>query len=210
MAGPQAGKQLTRSGTFADAHDGGTPAGEGTGTVLNQRPPSKPARRRNISERNRPLWMLISGGLLMLVIIVVPLILGIYMSTLNLDQYSLRKWISAPFIGVENFVEALTNSPLLHSVWLSVSYSLIAMVVTVPLGIAAAVATQNAFKGRALMRSPKNPDTFAMRTGLGSGTTGMGRWRTSRPRRLQTQARIRARRPAYGRGRERQPERSSS
>lgn len=153
VAGPVPDKQLTRSGTFADAHDAGSTASAGTGTVGSQGPSKKPVRRRNISERNRPLWMLIPGGLLMLIIIVVPLILGIYMSTLNLDQYSLRKWISAPFIGVENFVEALTDSPLLHSVWLSVSYSLIAMVVTLPLGIAAAVATQNAFKGRALIRS---------------------------------------------------------
>lgn len=110
-------------------------------------------RRKGLSERNRPLWMLIPGGALMIIIIVVPLLLGIYMSALNLDQYTLRKWISSPFIGVENFVEAVTDSPLLHAVWLSVSYSLLAMVVTLPLGIAAAVATQNAFKGRALIRS---------------------------------------------------------
>ncbi|XAS68732.1 sugar ABC transporter permease [Micrococcaceae bacterium Sec5.7] len=110
-------------------------------------------RRKGISERNRPLWMLIPGGVLMLIIIVVPLVLGIYMSTLNLDQYTLRQWISSPFIGVENFVEAVGSSPLLHAVWLSVSYSLIAMMVTLPLGIAAAVATQNAFKGRAVVRS---------------------------------------------------------
>lgn len=116
-------------------------------------PGHKPARRKGLSERNRPLWMLIPGGLLMLVIIVVPLLLGIFMSTLSLDQYTLRKWVSAPFIGAENFVEALTSSPLLHSVWLSVSYSLIAMVVTLPLGIAAAVATQNSFRGRAVVRS---------------------------------------------------------
>jgi multiple sugar transport system permease protein len=110
-------------------------------------------RRKGLSERNRPLWMLIPGGALMIIIIVVPLLLGIYMSALNLDQYTLRKWISAPFIGVENFVEAVTSSPLLHAVWLSVSYSLLAMVVTLPLGIAAAIATQNAFKGRAVIRS---------------------------------------------------------
>lgn len=110
-------------------------------------------RRKGLSERNRPLWMLIPGGALMIIIIVVPLVLGIYMSVLNLDQYTLRRWISSPFVGVENFVEALTSSPLLNATWLSVSYSLLAMVVTLPLGIAAAVATQNAFKGRAVIRS---------------------------------------------------------
>src|SRR6478736_3760759 len=73
-----------------------TPAGGGQ--------PAPAGRRRMLTERNRPLWMLIPGGVLMIVIIVLPLLLGIYMSVLNLDQYTLRKWISAPFIGVDNFV----------------------------------------------------------------------------------------------------------
>jgi multiple sugar transport system permease protein len=137
----------SRASRTAAAEAGPPPAEEP------REPLSPSGRRKGLSERNRPLWMLIPGGALMIIIIVVPLLLGIYMSTLNLDQYTLRKWISSPFIGVENFVEAVGTSPLLHSVWLSVSYSLIAMVVTLPLGIAAAVATQNAFKGRAVVRS---------------------------------------------------------
>jgi multiple sugar transport system permease protein len=138
LAAESAASQASRDTVSAG---GRPPAGESKG------------RRRGLSERNRPLWMLIPGGALMIIIIVVPLILGIYMSTLNLDQYTLRRWISSPFIGVENFVEAVTSSPLLHATWLSISYSLLAMVVTLPLGIAAAVATQNAFKGRAVVRS---------------------------------------------------------
>ncbi|MCA4134255.1 carbohydrate ABC transporter permease [Arthrobacter sp. M4] len=138
-----------REARTADVPAAGAPQ-PGGGSV----PPSgRSVRRKGLSERNRPLWMLIPGGALMLIIIVAPMLLGIYMSVLNLDQYTLRKWVSSPFVGLENFVEALTDSPLLHAVWLSVSYSLIAMIVTVPLGIAAAVATQNAFKGRALIRS---------------------------------------------------------
>ncbi|MEV7574638.1 sugar ABC transporter permease [Pseudarthrobacter sp. NPDC089323] len=129
-------------------------AAETAADVPGQEPGNQSSpRRKGLSERDRPLWMLIPGGFLMIIIIVVPLVLGIYMSALDLDQYTLRKWISSPFIGVENFVEAMTASPLLNAVWLSVSYSLIAMVVTLPLGIAAAVATQNAFKGRAVIRS---------------------------------------------------------
>ncbi len=126
------------------------PGGQGRGTAKTK---GTVRRRRMSSEKNRPLWMLIPGGTLMVIIVVVPLLLGIYMSTLDLDQYSLRKWVSAPFIGVGNFVEALTGTPLLRAVWLSVSYSLVAMVITLPLGIGAAVATQNAFKGRAIVRS---------------------------------------------------------
>lgn len=110
-------------------------------------------RRRGLSERNRPLWMLLPGGILMTIVILVPLVLGIFMSTLDLDQYTLRKWVSAPFIGLANYIEAVTQTELFHAVWLSVSYSFIATVLALPIGIAAAVATQNAFRGRAVVRS---------------------------------------------------------
>ncbi|MDQ4490136.1 sugar ABC transporter permease [Sinomonas sp. ASV486] len=113
--------------------------------------PDKP--RRGLSERNRPLWMLLPGGLLMTIVILIPLLLGLYMSLLDLDQYTLRQWIASPFIAFGNYVEAVTQTTLFHAVWLSVSYSFIATVVALPIGIAAAVATQNAFKGRAVVRS---------------------------------------------------------
>jgi multiple sugar transport system permease protein len=114
-------------------------------------PPGK--RPKGLSEKNRPLWLLIPGGLLMTLVILIPLALGIWMSLLDLDQYSLRKWISSDFIGVQNYVEAALTSDLLRSIWLSVSFALISTVVTIPLGVAAAVVTQNAYRGRAIVRS---------------------------------------------------------
>lgn len=97
--------------------------------------------------------MLIPGGFLMVVVILVPLALGIYMSLIALDQYSLREWIGAPFVGLGNFGEAIASSDLLRSIWLSVSFAVIATVATIPLGVAAAVVTQNAYRGRAIVRS---------------------------------------------------------
>ncbi|WP_308196854.1 carbohydrate ABC transporter permease [Arthrobacter bambusae] len=106
-----------------------------------------------MSERNRPLWMLTPGALLIGLIIVVPLILGIYIAMLQLDQYTIRKWISAPFVGLKNFVEAFTSTDLVHAFGNSIGFSLIATVITVPIGIYAALATQNAYRGRSLVRS---------------------------------------------------------
>ncbi|WP_235781033.1 carbohydrate ABC transporter permease [Sinomonas notoginsengisoli] len=130
---------------------GSRPSTTGTHGTVPGPPSGKP--RKGLSERNRPLWLLLPGGLLMTIVIVVPLILGIFMSLLDLDQYTLRKWVSAPFVGFTNYIEAVTQSSLFHAVWLSVSYSFIATVLALPIGIAAAVATQNAFKGRAVIRS---------------------------------------------------------
>jgi multiple sugar transport system permease protein len=110
-------------------------------------------RRKGLSEKNRPLWLLIPGGFLMTIVILIPLAMGIWMSVIDLDQYSLRRWVSAEFIGIQNYIEAATSSDLLRSIWLSVSFAVISTVVTIPLGVAAAVVTQNAYRGRALVRS---------------------------------------------------------
>lgn len=125
---------------------GGSPAGTNPAG-------GRPARRRRRGERNRPLWMLLPGGILMLLIIMVPLIVAVLMSALDLDQYTLQSWLQAPFIGLGNYVEAVTASPLLRSIGISVSFAVIAAVVTMPIGLAAALATQNRFRGRALVRS---------------------------------------------------------
>ncbi|WP_158861709.1 carbohydrate ABC transporter permease [Leifsonia sp. AG29] len=119
---------------------GNTPAG------------GRPARRRR-GERNRPLWMLLPGGILMLIVIAVPLCVAVIMTTLDLDQYTLQSWLQAPFIGLGNYIEAVTASPLLRSIGISVSFAVIAALVTMPIGVAAALATQNRFRGRALVRS---------------------------------------------------------
>ena len=111
-----------------------------------------PARGRGVTQRQRPLWLLAPGGVLMTLIIVIPLLLAVYIALIDLDQYTLRRWLDAPFIGLGNFVESF-QSGLLNSIWISVSFALLATVATIPLGVAAAVATQNRYRGRALVRA---------------------------------------------------------
>jgi multiple sugar transport system permease protein len=109
-------------------------------------------RRRGVTERQRPLWLLIPGGLLMTVIVIIPLLLACYIALIDLDQYTLRRWLDAPFIGLHNFVEAFQSS-LLHSMWISISFAVISTIATVPFGVAAAIATQNRYRGRGLVRA---------------------------------------------------------
>ncbi len=97
--------------------------------------------------------MLAPGGILMVLVILIPLVLALVISLLDLDQYTLRSWISAPFIGLGNYLEAIRKSSLLHSIWISVSFAFIASLVTLPIGVAAALATQNKFRGRGCVRS---------------------------------------------------------
>jgi multiple sugar transport system permease protein len=135
----------TRHGSAATTVAGPGPATPAAGGRREQ-------RRRGVTERQRPLWLLIPGGLLMTLIIVIPLLLAFYISLIDLDQYTLRRWLDADFIGLKNYVEAF-QSGLLHSMWISVSFAVISTIVTVPFGVAAALATQNKFRGRGLVRA---------------------------------------------------------
>jgi multiple sugar transport system permease protein len=118
------------------------PAGSSPGT----------GKVRPLSRRQRPLWMLIPGGLLMTFIIVIPFLIGVWISLTDLDQYSLRRWLSAPFVGLANYVEAM-GAGLPASIWISISFAVISTIVTVPIGVAAAIVTQNKYRGRALVRA---------------------------------------------------------
>jgi multiple sugar transport system permease protein len=103
--------------------------------------------------RDRPLWLLGPGLALMAVVIVVPLAVAVIISTLDLDQYTFRQWLSAPFIGLDNYVEALTRSDLPHAVWVSAASAVLATAVAVPIGVVAALTTHNRFRGRGIVRS---------------------------------------------------------
>jgi multiple sugar transport system permease protein len=105
-----------------------------------------------VTRSNRPLWMLAPGGTLMVLIILIPLLLGIWIALIDLDQYSLRRWVEAPFIGAGNFVESF-GAGLPRAIGISVSFALISTIVTVPIGVAAAVVTQNRYRGRGLVRA---------------------------------------------------------
>lgn len=90
---------------------------------------------------------------LLLVVIVVPFLISIAISFLDLDQYSLRTWVSAPFIAFNNYAEAFKTSGLWHSVGISLGFAFITTAVCAPLGLLAALATNSPFRGRALVRS---------------------------------------------------------
>lgn len=109
--------------------------------------------RRHVVDRQRPLWLLLPGGLLTALVIVIPLLIAVAISLLDLNLYTFREWLRAPFVGLRNYVDAIQQEGLLHAVAISVEYSVIVTVVTLPVGVAAALATQNRFAGRGLVRS---------------------------------------------------------
>lgn len=121
------------------------PGGQG------RRAPTRPNKHH--AAGGRPLWLMAPTLILLTLVIVVPFLLAVYIGFLDLDQYSLRDWISAQFIGFANYSEAFQVSQLLYSVWISLAFAVLTTVIITPLGLFAALAVNTKFRGRGAVRS---------------------------------------------------------
>jgi multiple sugar transport system permease protein len=106
----------------------------------------------------RPLWLLAPALLLLCVLIGIPLALAFYTSFLNLTLSTLHEWLSAPFVGLTNFVDAVTGEGLLgdtlwRSALASVEFCVLTTAITLPIGILAALTVNSKIRGRSLYRS---------------------------------------------------------
>ncbi len=127
----------------------GTPAAETPPPA----PPPAPNRQGRPASGGRPLWLMWPNLVLLIGIIGIPFLIALYISFVDLDQYSLRRFFSAPFIAFDNYVEAFGSANLLHSVWISVAMAALTTLVAAPVGVLAAMALNTRFRGRALVRS---------------------------------------------------------
>lgn len=118
----------------------------------------KPKRGRNTSISQRPMWLMWPSIVLLVVIIGIPFLIAVYISFLNLDQYTLRSWIQAPWVGVVNYVTAITSGNVvgasaLTSLGVSLAFSLLTTLLITPIGILAALSVNTKFRGRTVVRA---------------------------------------------------------
>jgi multiple sugar transport system permease protein len=119
-------------------------------------PPPPPKRRWR--REWLPYVLLIPAILLELLIHIIPMLVGVGISFLQLTEFYLSNWRAAPFAGTSNYAIALnihgaTGQALLHSFTITVLYTVIALAVSWSFGMAAAVFTQRAFRGRGVVRT---------------------------------------------------------
>ncbi|HEX9539719.1 MAG TPA: sugar ABC transporter permease [Streptosporangiaceae bacterium] len=105
-----------------------------------------------------PYVLLIPAVILELLIHIIPMLVGVGISFLQLTEFYLSNWRAAPFAGTSNYRIALnihgaTGQALLHSFTITVLYTVIALAVSWSFGMAAAVFTQRAFRGRGVIRT---------------------------------------------------------
>jgi multiple sugar transport system permease protein len=131
------------------------PAGVGTTpTVSGVRGRPGPAVRRS----RLPYLLLAPAVVLELAVHVVPMVVGVWMSLLELTQFHIRDWSGAPFVGLDNYratlgVTTTTGRELLHSFGVTVAYTVLSVGLSWALGLTAAVLLQRPFRGRGVLRT---------------------------------------------------------
>src|SRR2546430_6634436 len=86
------------------------------------------------------------------------MLVGVWMSLLELTQFHIRDWSSAPFVGLANYratldVHTPTGQQLLQSFGITVVYTVLSVGLSWVFGLTAAVFLQRPFRGRALLRT---------------------------------------------------------
>ena len=119
---------------------------------------TRPKRRSGRAAGDRPMWLLWPSVVVVLLIVAVPFLIAVYTSFLSVDQYTLRQWVGAPWVGFDNYVAALAGSNVLSisalgSLGISVAFSVLTTLIITPVGILAALTVNTDFRGRALLRS---------------------------------------------------------
>ena len=131
----------TRSGTSAPASRPDPPA-----------PPRRPRRTWF------PYLILLPAVILEVLIHIIPMVTGFWMSFVELTKFFIRRWTEAPFAGLENYRIAVDlNTPigqeLLSSFLVTVGFTVLVVGLSWGLGMAAAVALQRPFPGRGVFRT---------------------------------------------------------
>ena len=135
-----------------------------TVTAATQPPPAAALPADNRSHRRvrrraaaLPYLLLLPALVLELLVHLVPMVIGVVMSFKELTQFFVRDWGAAPWTGLGNYrvavrFDAPIGQALLHSFFVTCGFTVLSVGLSWLLGTAAAILTQNAFRGRALLR----------------------------------------------------------
>jgi multiple sugar transport system permease protein len=119
---------------------------------------ARPPRRRRRFKGATPYLLVLPAVLLELLIHIVPMLVGIWMSFIKLTQFFIANWSQAPAAGLGNYkIAADFSTPLgaslLHSFTISCLYTLIVVGLSWLFGMSAAAVLQHEFRGRGTLRT---------------------------------------------------------
>ncbi|MEW1943330.1 sugar ABC transporter permease [Pseudarthrobacter sp. NPDC080037] len=118
----------------------------------------KPARRARTAGWWLPYVLLAPAVIFELLIHVIPMATGIWMSFIKLTKAFIANWGNAPAAGIANYNVALdfngaVGAALLQSFLVTCAFTVLVVALSWILGMAAAVALQKNFRGRGFIRT---------------------------------------------------------
>jgi multiple sugar transport system permease protein len=102
--------------------------------------------------------MLLPALVMELLVHLIPMVVGVWMSFKGLTQFYIRNWSAAPWKGFGNYRVVLDlngpiGSDLVHSLWVTTMFTVLAVGLSWLFGTVAAVLLQRPFRGRAVIRT---------------------------------------------------------
>ncbi|MCU1654594.1 MAG: sugar transporter permease [Pseudonocardia sp.] len=136
-----------------------SPARPGDSPPVPATPPVERRRARWSGHGGALPYLLLAPALVFeLVVHVIPMITGVVISFLKLNQFYLRHWLDAPFAGLANYQLSLDfhseiGVDLLRSVAITIAYSVVVVSFSWLFGIFGATLLQRSIRGRAALRT---------------------------------------------------------
>jgi multiple sugar transport system permease protein len=134
-----------------------------TETSRSPGPPPAATRRPRVGwsrmrRKGLPYLLLLPAVLFELLVHVIPMLVGIWISFKELTVFFIRNWTAAPDAGLLNYRFALNfnnaiGQQLLHSFTVTLSFTLLVVGISWLIGTGAAVLMQNPFRGRGALRT---------------------------------------------------------
>src|SRR5579863_9398733 len=104
-----------------------------------------------VQAQTRLAWILLVPSLLVVVVVaLIPLLQTISQSFTNARLASDRP---VSFVGLTNYVNLLTDTDFIHSIWVTVQFAIVTVVFEFLLGLLIALVVNSNFKGRGFMRA---------------------------------------------------------
>lgn len=123
------------------------------------RPRARSGRRLRVLEGRRLPYLLILPALCFeLLIHIVPLLAGVGISFLQLNQYYIRNWTQAPWVGLKNYSLGLELSGpigrgVAHSFEITLAFTVLVVALSWALGMLAALLVNSEFRGQRWFRT---------------------------------------------------------
>ncbi|TVY05454.1 sugar ABC transporter permease [Paenibacillus cremeus] len=108
-------------------------------------------RSKRLNDKTLAFWLITPPVLFLLLFTLYPIVKVFWMS---LHQISVTQpWLGTPFIGLDNYAEALKDTRFWHSTGFTLAFSLITVVFEIVLGLFLAMIANKTFPFRGLVRA---------------------------------------------------------